>query len=494
MKNKNKQLYFIVGGLFLALVLFFAFFYKPEKTINWSENYREGNKDPYGLHIARQLVAKYQPAKKLIAINGTLTEGLPATTKTPANYVFMGASPYFDSTDITRLLAFVHNGNTAFLATKNLPKSLRDSLVKRYADPIVAENYVAEADEETATDAETQAIFDSLAMIEAQKAENDEPTIFDTNDDKPETDLPKDVVTPTIHYYSEFFQEESQDSAANFNFKHTRLAQKQPFRYIFKDNSPGSHYAWYGIDVSLFSNAFNKGDIAVLGTMNDSSACFIKVRYGKGFFLLHASPILFTNYFLLNRDAVDYLQSTLSYLPEGDTYWDEPSKIFRDLNGEDKDWHPEVGMGYKGPFDYLLSQPALRWAFYLLWAIAIIYLIFRSKRTQRAIPILEEYSNTSIEFADNMGRLYYLQNDHKKLAEQKMKLFLHTLRDKYKLPTHLESGQLIPRIVEKTGVSETIVRPIFTQNEFINYSGEISQTDLIEFHNYLTAFYQSTKN
>ncbi len=488
---KNKKLYLFLGGLFVLLVLFFAFFYKPEKSVNWSENYQEVNKDPYGLHIARQLVAASQPNGQWKHITGTLAKGLPEKTKLPANYVFMGASPYFDSSDVTRLLTFVRNGNTAFLATKNLPKSLRDSLIKIYAEPQTVEDYVVdeEQEEDPEINPETQAILDSISAAETQAAA--EPSIFSADENTDETDMPIDDA-PKVYYNSELFTEAHHDSVAKFNFSHGALKAKTPFRYVFKEQHQNKSYEWYGMDMSVFSGANKADGVAVLGTMNDTMPCFIKVRYGKGFFLLHASPILFTNYFLLNRQAVDYLQNTLNYLPEGDTYWDEPSKTYRDLN-DSKEWHPEVGMGYKGPFDYLLSQPALRWAFYLMWALAVIYLVFGAKRRQRSIPVFEEKTNSSIEFADNLGRLYYLQNDHKKLAEQKMKVFLHTLREKYNLPTHLPFEELISRIIEKVGVPESIVRPIFTQNEFINYSGTISQEDLIEFHNYLEQFYHATK-
>jgi hypothetical protein len=90
----------------------------------------------------------------------------------------------------------------------------------------------------------------------------------------------------------------------------------------------------------------------------------------------------------------------------------------------------------------------------------------------------------------NIGRLYFLQNNHKQLGEQKMKFFMHTLRHRFALPTHLPKEQLIPRIVQKTGIAEDSIKAIFSQADYINYTGDVKTDDLIDLHNALDVFYQ----
>ncbi len=509
LNDKNNRVYLVIGVLFLLLVAIFAYFNSGKKQLDWAENYKQENKDPYGLHIAKQLLKA--TGKKLNNLTGTIAKGLPVSTPATANYVFIGTSPYFDSSDVQRLTDFVRGGNTAFLAIKDLPKNLRDSLVSQYVNPVLMPRSAAkllktvgeqmpddtaEIQDSMAAESGYAAILDSIkAADNAQRAgdfgDNSEETGYEEGN--PLTDLPNDDAL--IKYYkSDMCELNTQDSIAKFNFEENGFKQTKPYIVAYKSDYKNNLYTWSQFKLDCFKGKKYKNGVRVLGKMNDSAVCFVKIKYGKGFFLLHASPLVFTNYYLMNREAVNYLQSIINYMPSGEIYWDEPSKSYRNLDGDRKAFHPEVGMDYKGPFDYLLSQPALRWAFYLMYLFAIVYLIFRAKRLQRAIPIIEENTNTSIEFADNMGRLYYLQNDHKKLAEQKMKIFMHTLREKYNLPTHLSNEELIPRIVEKTGVLEPVVRPIFSQNEYINYSGEISQEDLIEFHNLLAQFYFAAKS
>jgi len=58
-----------------------------------------------------------------------------------------------------------------------------------------------------------------------------------------------------------------------------------------------------------------KDSTVVLGMRKDSMPDFIKRQYGKGYFLVHAAPICFTNYFMLSGNNKDYTAKALSYLP-----------------------------------------------------------------------------------------------------------------------------------------------------------------------------------
>lgn len=51
-----------------------------------------------------------------------------------------------------------------------------------------------------------------------------------------------------------------------------------------------------------------------LGAMVDFPI-FIKVFYGEGTILLHCSPAVFSNYYLLKSDIKPYTESVLSMLP-----------------------------------------------------------------------------------------------------------------------------------------------------------------------------------
>ena len=82
-------------------------------------------------------------------------------------------------------------------------------------------------------------------------------------------------------------------------------------------------------------------------------------------------------------------------------------------------------------FRYIFTQPALTWAYYLVLIGLLFYALFAGKRTQRVIPVVEPPRNTSLEFAQTVGRLYFQQGDHDNLARKKIQYFLAGLRERY---------------------------------------------------------------
>lgn len=83
----------------------------------------------------------------------------------------------------------------------------------------------------------------------------------------------------------------------------------------------------------------------------------MNVKIGSGNLYLHSVPNIFTNYNLLKVER-DYIFKSLSYLNIRDVIWDE--------------YYKEVNKYQSTPIRYILSQPALKWAYFTL----IISLIF----------------------------------------------------------------------------------------------------------------------
>src|SRR5690606_10183509 len=119
---------------------------------------------------------------------------------------------------------------------------------------------------------------------------------------------------------------------------------------------------------------------------------FIKVKHGKGVVFLHLEPEVFTNYYLLQKETFPVVYHSLQYLGDRQIVWyDGRSHIKQETT----------------PLRFILSDRALSSAWYLLLIALLFYLIFKSKREQRAVPIVEPEPNLSIAFAKTIGSLYY---------------------------------------------------------------------------------------
>jgi hypothetical protein len=140
---------------------------------------------------------------------------------------------------------------------------------------------------------------------------------------------------------------------------------------------------------------------------------YIELTWGKGKFLMHLAPQVFTNYFMVDENNSNYTSRTLSYLNlEQPIFWDNYYKSGKDIN--------------TNPMYYLLSNPYLKSAYYLIIFTSILYVLFAGKRKQRPIPVEEPVQNKSYEFTQTIAGMYLDKKDHKAIAQKQINSFLES--------------------------------------------------------------------
>ncbi|CAN5329983.1 hypothetical protein BH09BAC1_BH09BAC1_04700 [soil metagenome] len=277
------------------------------------------------------------------------------------------------------------------------------------------------------------------------------------------------------------------DTLAALNLNHPKLKLKEPVKYVYKPFNKAQPYEWQYFFIESWCESTNR--VAKLGTVNKYPN-FIRIPHGDGFFYLHSSPIAFSNFYMRDSLALAYAQNVFAHLPDGSIYWDEGSRY----------WHYQDGEGGRNasPFGqsqlkYILGEPAMRWAFYTLLAGVMLYIMFYMKRRQKIIPVVEPYANTSVEYVQTVGGLYFLKQEHQKLADQQFKLFLSFVRNRYRLSTQTLDEALIKRLTTTSKVEEEKVRYIFTVHQAFTQLHAITEDQLIGFNKSLEYFYQNCK-
>jgi len=192
----------------------------------------------------------------------------------------------------------------------------------------------------------------------------------------------------------------------------------------------------------------------VLGVMEDSLAICMAIPYGKGHFYLHTVPESFGNVHAIYEEKLAYFESFFGYLKGEQLYLDQHR--YQGNYGQ-----RSFQFAQEGPFEYILSQQSLRWAWYLLLTLAIIYILFLLKRKQRMVPIIDPHANSSLEFVQVIGRLYFQQQDHLNLGETKMKLFLADVKRRFRIPaTHIDD-KFYEMVAKKSNLHKKQVSDIF---------------------------------
>lgn len=167
---------------------------------------------------------------------------------------------------------------------------------------------------------------------------------------------------------------------------------------------------------------------------------FIRVRFGKGFIYLHLEPDIFTNYYVLQKLTSPIAFHSISYLEGKDIFWYNP--VSQSAHSE-------------SPMRFILEKPALRAAWYTLLVALLFLLIFRSKREQRAIPILLPEENKSVEFVKTIGSVYYENGTPADMIAKKIQYFLFDLRRNLRLEINdLTRPEWIISLSNRTNLSK----------------------------------------
>ena len=428
---KNRMIIWIAAGAALVILLLLILFARSANRVQWREHYRADSKDPFGTYVIRQLLGSYFPGEDLVMITDSLATALPVLA---------------DDTDLlTDTANYVFIGEAMYMSETDVDQLL---------------DFVAEG---------------NRAFIACRTIPYDLMFYVYTECDSMWWDGYKSLA----------------DTAARFSFVHQQLKTAEPSGFVFRKQGETLPYEWQYIDSAYICDA--PYGITPLGWMNDTLLNFASINYGGGVFYLHTAPVAFTNIQLRQEAGLDYAGRIFSHLAKGPVYWDEHSRISlpmgRVLNNRSRPngrYIPE-----KSPLQFILEQPPLAWAWYLILATGLLYMVFRARRRQRVVPVLEPNSNTSLEFISTIGRLYFLQNNHRQLAMQQSKLFFNHIRERYQVQP--KDADWKTRLAAKSGIGMQLIEEIAGKDERIRNASIIQDETLIDFHQAIEKFYQQSK-
>ncbi|NDC77447.1 MAG: DUF4350 domain-containing protein [Chitinophagia bacterium] len=230
--------------------------------------------------------------------------------------------------------------------------------------------------------------------------------------------------------------------------------------------------------VDTHFDRFDTARTTVLGMTDKGLANFISIPVGKGHILLHTAPLAFSNIALLRGDGYHYAGRALSYLPES------PVALFWD------DYH-SIGLGGPTtPLRVILSRDPLRHAYQAALTAVALFLLFRSKRRQRLIPVVVKPSNTTMEFVDTVTRLYIDRADHRDIALKKIGFLLDQVRSRFGIPTGMLDESFVQRLAAHSGATQQEVRDLVRLIEAVRSATSLVEPELMHLSRTIDTFQQ----
>ncbi|HJY13991.1 MAG TPA: hypothetical protein VJ304_14455, partial [Flavobacterium sp.] len=100
---------------------------------------------------------------------------------------------------------------------------------------------------------------------------------------------------------------------------------------------------------------------------------------------------------------------------------------------------------------FILGNPALKYAWWLLLGGLILFIFFNAKRKQRIVPVIEPLKNTSVDFVKSIGNLYLQEGDFHDMMAKKAQYFLNKVRLDLLIDTQNLDEEFAKKLQLKTG-------------------------------------------
>ena len=223
----------------------------------------------------------------------------------------------------------------------------------------------------------------------------------------------------------------------------------------------------------------------VLATNSQGKPILLKIKKGEGAFILCSTPFALTNYHMLYKHHHEFISTAFSLIPKDHTiFWDEYYKV--------ENLYNLAVDGHTGRLSFIKSQESLSWAWSLFVFSLLLFVAFERKRKQRAIPIIKPLPNLTLDFTETIGRLYFQSEDHKNIADKKIKVLLEYIRSRYYMDTNDFSPEFITTLSAKSEVAEGHLQAMASMIMRTERHDSITEDTLIELHTLIEEFYEKS--
>ena len=421
---KGSTLYMIF--LFAFLILVFLFEYMSPHKFIWVPTYDKYDKEPFGSFVFDDIMSS--SINDYSVINKTFYQIIQDdSTITQHAFLLTEAELPFNAVDVENLYKLIHLGNKVMICTEAFPSSLKDTLYfeTKYGGR-----------------------FPSLDVY-VQKENTRGDIFFGTDSLNPE------------HTYSVFPHIHPIKLTVGKNIS----IQKDTCRIDEgeSDNESVSN------DVNRKFFPVNCDSMEIIVWDSEHNPLVIHAFIGKGEIFIVSTPLMFTNYGMLDGDNASYTFRLLSYMK------DRPL-IRVEAYGKHSD-KPN------SPLRYLLSEPPLRWAVYFAMILLILFMAFTAKRRQRIIPVVNTPPNKSLEFMQLISNLYYQKHNNAEILKMKHIFLCAEIKANIgiDLQENIPDEQDYKRLVEKTGIEADNIRALLKNIQMALYRVEVDDKQLKQY-------------
>jgi hypothetical protein len=408
---KGSRLYLIFLFAFFIFV-FLSEYWKPHQ-FSWKPTYDKYDREPFGSYVFDDIVSssfdRYTVSNK--TFYQIFTDD---STASPRAFLLTEDRLRFTDTDIDYLFRLLEKGDQLMICTSDFPFRLKDTL---------------------GFGTSTQIYYQTFNF-----------------------GIKKDILRDSIFFGTDTLNPE-------------RIFEVYPDLHPASLEAGWSKYEYDSIQSKSIEHFYpmNCDSTQILAWDNKKRPLVIRTFIGKGELFLVSTPLMFTNYGMLDDTNASYAFRLLSFLKDKPLTRVEAYGV----NSQKS----------RTPLRYILTVTPLRWTFYWTLALLILFMVFTAKRRQRIIPVIQSPPNRIFEFMQLISNLYYQKHDNGEMLKMKYTCFCSQVKSLIgvDLQENIPDESNYVRLSEKTGTDYDLMCQLLKNIRIVIYRSEATDVQLKQY-------------
>jgi hypothetical protein len=281
---------------------------------------------------------------------------------------------------------------------------------------------------------------------------------------------------------------DSTDASFEFinNFPPQIIKGRQEIQFTINDTlseTPQTLYSYPGIRPTNTYGFFKKEHYGKKNLIieENGDVALALAPYGDGNIYVNFCPITMTNYFVLHGQNYTFFNEIYNTInkTEKPIIWDrfyEKHKIQR----PDPEYDKQPGDSFF--WKVVEEHPTLGWAIVAFFLAIFLFILVHSRRMQKPMVVLPEPENNSLTFVKAIAGLYWLKQDHKKIADKIIQQFYDFISVNYWLSHKEINLENAEKIAEKSGKELEDISTILETIDAIKQSEKIDKKTLMHLY------------
>ena len=266
-----------------------------------------------------------------------------------------------------------------------------------------------------------------------------------------------------------YFAEDSVDFKTYDNKKYSML-------YIYEKDTLSTLWSVFNQTPNLIDKSYIK-----------NVPNLVEIKLGEGRIYLHSNTLAFQNYQLLRRPGKEYFKFFINQFSNSQIQWlsfaeYEPPIALDEI---EENQGNETSLLVR-----IFEFRSLRWAVFIIVIGIILFFLFRSKRMQPVIPILNDNNNAGLSYLDTITGIYFSQKKPEQIRKLMLRNFCTTVQQHFFIDINKRNSSDPLNILAQK--SKTEVAFIINLVKRLEETSTIKNSELMRLRKDLRAFYISS--